>query len=241
MKYLILLILLSACMGKEVKNPQQPIEPAVRSENLSYLGKYDNRCEDCPQGLLTLQISENFTYLIGGQMSASGTYKWSADGKMLLLMREGLPELRLGVIPNALVFESTGDTLYKLPENGHQAAEAVATIPPTRWTLTELRGKATRKVQKEDPFMNVAANRTFTAYAGCNSIGGKFTVNGSQIKFDDVIRTEMACEGAALETPFIQALSEADNFIVNGKRLQLRRGQSVIAKFEALAQPEEVR
>ncbi len=240
MKYLLLLFLLGSCMGKDVPEPFQDSAPAATSANLRYMGKYANRCHGCPQGPLSLQISENFTYSISGHLTAIGTYRWSAGGRYLLLSRKGLPQIRLSVLPDALVFESTKDTLYKLPETRHANME-IPEIPAARWTLVELNGKATRKIQQEDPFMTVSADRSFTAYAGCNSIGGKFTIKGSQIEFAEVIQTEMACADANLEGPLVQALTAADNFIVNGKMLQLRKGQSVIAKFEALPVPEKVR
>lgn len=232
--------MLASCMRKDVPEPSTDSAPAAQSANLRYMGKYGNRCNGCPQGSLSLQISENFTYSLSGHLTATGTYKWSDGGKYLLLSRKGLPQIRLSVLPDALVFDSTRDTLYKLPEIRPSHVEKTG-IPAARWTLVELNGKATRKIQKEDPFMSVSADRSFTAYAGCNSIGGKFTTKGSQIQFVRVIQTEMACADANLEGPFVQALTAADNFIVNGKLLQLRKGQSVIAKFEALPAPQKLR
>ncbi len=238
MKYLLIFLLLTACQKREAT--VAPAKIPVKSQNLGYMGTYENRCAHCDEPKISLQISENFTYTLEGTVKSKGKYRWSADGKSLILARRGLPDVVLKVSGPALVFISTGDTLHKATEQKLPDSSA-GTIPEGRWMLIELKGKATRKLQKQLPFMTVESPTQFTAFAGCNSIGGKFKVNGYSIEFYDVVQTEMACSGADLEAPFVEMFSLADNFIVNGKSLQLRKGQSVMAKFEAVAGSDESR
>ena len=74
----------------------------------------------------------------------------------------------------------------------------------------------------------------FGAYAGCNSIGGKYEYNGDKIKFFNVMATRMACAEMEIENNLIAAFDSADNFVHNDKVLQLRKGGVILAKFDAL-------
>jgi len=69
--------------------------------------------------------------------------------------------------------------------------------------------------------------------AGCNSFFGSYTLSGSQLRFTGVGSTKMFCQqGMDVETGFLQALNNADNFRITGKRLELLRGTVMVARFE---------
>lgn len=71
--------------------------------------------------------------------------------------------------------------------------------------------------------------------ASCNSYGGSFQLSGSEISFDDLAMTEMACspeETMQAEAMFAEALTRVDSVSIDGA-LTLS-GPGVEMEFEAL-------
>jgi heat shock protein HslJ len=64
---------------------------------------------------------------------------------------------------------------------------------------------------------------------GCNRGGGRYAVEGDTLRFDDLILTEMACDGpaGAMESAVL-AVREADSvsFAIDGSSLTLGAGSS---------------
>ena len=69
-----------------------------------------------------------------------------------------------------------------------------------------------------------------TGNGGCNSLGGKYKVDGDQITFSDVTSTLMACddERMAQEGAVTQVLSGTAGYEIKDDTLTLTNGDSVL-------------
>jgi putative lipoprotein len=115
------------------------------------------------------------------------------------------------------------------------------TLAGPRWELVELDGRPVDESEAD----NVAASLLFDAGAmrvsgsgGCNRLTGAYSTDGSSLFFEGVTGTMMACPGPAMsqEKNFLDALALADSFKIDGDRLELRRGDKVLARFQAQAE-----
>lgn len=52
---------------------------------------------------------------------------------------------------------------------------------------------------------------SFGATTTCNSLGGEYKVNGDSIIFNNVLKTEMACEDMTIETLLAQVINDANS------------------------------
>lgn len=68
--------------------------------------------------------------------------------------------------------------------------------PPAgeRYELTAITLPDGSRIAVEDGYL-LLVDGAFAASAGCNTIGGTVTVDGSHLRFDSIVATEMACEG----------------------------------------------
>ncbi len=82
------------------------------------------------------------------------------------------------------------------------------------------------------PEINLMADLgIFTGSTGCNSMSGSFNFNGSDIKVDPLIRTsKMACFEYD-ENDFLNNLLKADNYSLNGNKLELKQGATTVLSF----------
>jgi heat shock protein HslJ len=73
---------------------------------------------------------------------------------------------------------------------------------------------------------------------GCNSLGGKYEVNGSQITFSEITSTLMACEDPrmAQEAFVTQVLTGAAEFEIENNTLTLTNNDMVLV-FTAVSYP----
>jgi heat shock protein HslJ len=69
---------------------------------------------------------------------------------------------------------------------------------------------------------------------GCNSMGGRYEIDGDGIGFSDLFSTKMACaeeDRMRQETRFVSALERADRYSISGDTLTLHAGDAVVARF----------
>lgn len=113
-------------------------------------------------------------------------------------------------------------------------------ITDTKWRLIELKGSPVpNKVNDKEPFILLqAGDNRYSATAGCNGLGGTFTLSGTNgIKFSQGMSTMMACDNMEIENGLNQALVAADNYTVKGNILSLNKGRMApLARFR-LAEP----
>lgn len=72
-----------------------------------------------------------------------------------------------------------------------------------------------------------------TGFAGCNQMGGRYTMDGNNLRFIQIYSTKMACaDGMDLEQQYLAALDATREFRLEGNRLQLIGVSGVLAEFE---------
>ena len=127
---------------------------------------------------------------------------------------------------------------------GDETASAAGSVSETsalvgpRWRLVELEGQpAIAGGGSREPhliFSRTEGVDRVGGATGCNSMGGKYQIDGEQIHFSELFSTKMACveEGRMRqETRFVGALERADRYSISGDTLTLRAGEAVLAKF----------
>ncbi|HNP32763.1 MAG TPA: copper resistance protein NlpE N-terminal domain-containing protein [Flavobacterium sp.] len=111
------------------------------------------------------------------------------------------------------------------------------TLAETKWKLISLNSK--KVLQKGDNVYYLKLNSkdgNFSAYSGCNDIGGKYVMpSSSTLTFSGIISTKMACAEMVLESHFFTMLSETKSYKLESKNLTLYNSEKkAIAKFEAI-------
>jgi heat shock protein HslJ len=116
-----------------------------------------------------------------------------------------------------------------------------ASLTNTYWKLVEVDSKTvvTASDNKEVHMVLAAegSNQNLKGFAGCNSLGGSFSLEGNNsIKFS-IMTTKMYCnERMDIEKSFTQALSQANIYTIKGEKLELYRDQELLARFESVWQ-----
>lgn len=229
--------------------------------SLDYIGIYKGKlpCADCAGIEVSLQLSEEFNYTLTtkylGKTTKSierkGNFSWNKAGNAIVLENVKDEPNQYFVGENSLTqLDLTGNkitgkladsyVLHKLPEAQAAKTDAAAgEMPPlslggTRWKLSELNGNKIKRENSEKPYsIQFGNDGSFGAYAGCNNIGGKYDSKADKIRIYNVISTRMACSEMDVETHLLKAVETVDNFVGNNTVLQLRKGNAVIAKFDA--------
>jgi heat shock protein HslJ len=111
--------------------------------------------------------------------------------------------------------------------------------PEGEWRLVELEGRpALTHPDGRAPHLRFdPAEARAGGNTGCNSFGGRYTLEDGRIRFGELIMTRAACADSALneqERRFTAALEAADRVEVDGGMLSLLRGDTVLARFEAM-------
>lgn len=104
-----------------------------------------------------------------------------------------------------------------------------------KYKLIELNGKKIDSKTK-DFFIEFNKEGRFSAFAGCNNMGGEYKVeNTFRIKFSKVFSTMMACEDMATEKEFAEVLELTDNLSSNENSLSLNKARMApLARFELI-------
>lgn len=98
-------------------------------------------------------------------------------------------------------------------------------IAGTHWVLGE-------NVKGTAPTLNVEAGK-ITGNAGCNNYFGELIMNTSNGSFSagNVGSTKKMCENMSVEQNFLQMLSQANKYVVNGSTLELYRDNLLLMKL----------
>jgi len=95
--------------------------------------------------------------------------------------------------------------------------------------LIELNAK---KIDKETYYVQFRSDQNYSAYAGCNNLGGDFKLNGNQIIFGIGISTEMYCTNENSDRELAGVLSGEKTYEINKFDLLIKNYENiVIAKF----------
>lgn len=115
------------------------------------------------------------------------------------------------------------------------------TLAGTRWSLLELDGRPVAESEAENGVPSLlldAGAMRVSGSGGCNRLTGAYSTDGSSLFFEGITTTMMACPGPVMsqEKEFLVALALVDSFKIDGDRLELRRGDKVLARFQAQAE-----
>lgn len=121
----------------------------------------------------------------------------------------------------------------KSPQGG---SDAVGSIEGVDWILVEVDGKdISTPAGGRDVYMNLSRegdSHMLKGYAGCNGLGGDYTLEGEMIKFQP-ITTKMYCElQMDVENMFTKMLSDTDRFQIDGDVLELYSGDRLLGRLK---------
>jgi heat shock protein HslJ len=120
------------------------------------------------------------------------------------------------------------------PRDAASAADFRRTVSGADWEVTELAGQPAPEGAGGRPATLVfdADSARAGGFSGCNSYGGAYTVNGSELRFGQLVMTKMACErGMELESGFMGALERTAAYELVGNELVLRDASGVVVRL----------
>ena len=228
---------------------------------LDYLGVYKGviPCADCEGIATTVKImdDENFeieTSYLGKSndvFSDFGTYEWNQEGNTITL--NGGHDIKMFFVgENQLIqLDAAGNkiqgdlaskyVLQKEVQNNkantpESTNEITSVLANTKWKLKKLMGRDPENKSNKDFLLVFDAEGRFSAFVGCNNLGGKYEIKeGNQILFGKVISTMMACVDMTTEQEFKKILEIVDNYTINDKKLSLNKARMApLATFEAV-------
>lgn len=114
---------------------------------------------------------------------------------------------------------------------------SVANLENTYWKLAEMNGMPviTPENSKEVHFVlsSEGSEKRIKGFAGCNGLGGNYTLNGDKIKFT-TMTTKIACDRLDVENFLTKAMESADSYKIKGEKLELYEGNTLLATFESV-------
>lgn len=254
-----LAIMFTSCQPKpnssatDAETQTSPLPDMHTAQNaLDWAGTYKGTlpCADCEGITTTLSLYEDKTYHIvrkydqeePGIFEEKGTFSWNETGNTIQLSKDG---------SQYFVGENT---LFHLDGEGNRITgelsdhymlkkvnDAILTsITNQYWKLVALHGEAitTPEDNKEIHFTLLSEESSIRGFAGCNSFGGGYNIEGDhRITFSKLFSTKMACPRLDTENKFMKALEAAISFKVEGDELWLfDTNQDLLAQFEAVNQ-----
>lgn len=218
---------------------------------MHYLGMYKGLMpgKKSDKTAIVLELSEVFVYTISADTLAKdkeviekGTFRWQPDGKSILLTSDNGIEMEFRVGKDKLTLISNSEEMIfdkmksseVITMESEATAAALTSFVDQKWNITSIDNKPINaKGIKKDYYVFFSKDRKLQAYAGCNKIGGDYTLHGEKIKITNIAATEMACAEMDIENTLIKTLKEVDNIIQNNQIMYLRRRGEALIKFEA--------
>lgn len=228
---------------------------------LDYLGVYKGviPCADC-DGIATkvkimddgnFEIETSYLGKSNDVFSDFGTYEWNQEGNTITL--NGGHDIKMFFVgENQLIqLDAAGNkiqgdlaskyVLQKEAQNNkantpESTNEVTSVLANTKWKLKKLMGRDPENKSNKDFLLVFDAEGRFSAFVGCNNLGGKYEIKeGNQILFGKVISTMMACVDMTTEQEFKKILEIVDSYTINDKKLSLNKARMApLATFEAV-------
>jgi heat shock protein HslJ len=134
-----------------------------------------------------------------------------------------------------MILSSFNKKQLEMNDSQNQFREEI-TPDSIQWRLT--------KIYNADSFVQVSNTKGFIHFntgdgringnGSCNSFGGKLTVYGNNLRFDNIFSTKMYCTDVqTIEDQFFRQLQLVTGFEIKGNRLQLLAGDILVLEFEA--------
>ncbi|HEX6747092.1 MAG TPA: META domain-containing protein [Longimicrobium sp.] len=113
------------------------------------------------------------------------------------------------------------------------AADAGARLEEGTWTLADVGGMAPAAGEPAPTLALQPGERTANGFAGCNQFFGRYLRRGTDLRFEALTTTRMACDAtAALEARYLAALRAATRFELGADdSLTLYAGGRLLATF----------
>lgn len=115
---------------------------------------------------------------------------------------------------------------------------SIANLENTYWKLTAMNGRLVATPENGREVHIVLAKdgdkKMLKGFAGCNSIGGEYAVDGNKIGFT-AISTKMFCNDRMdVENFLLDVLNKADGYKIKGETLELYQGNSLLTTFQSV-------
>jgi heat shock protein HslJ len=117
-----------------------------------------------------------------------------------------------------------------------KTGDKTANINAKEWRLVSVvseNGLLTTGNVKKQTTLKIENDGKAAGQGGCNAFSGIAIINGTNIKFDKLVTTQMACFDMKIETAFFEALNNTDSYVLESENLKLKKGNTVIATFTA--------
>lgn len=202
-------------------------------------------CKDCESVETELKITSNNAYELvqkfNGKklkvLNSKGTFVWDSTGTQLIL--DDSLGSKIQVMGDAIVYlNPQGKPINDELLEKYKLIKQSFSLENTKWRLVKYRGmEITDSLSKVTPtlFLN-ADDNSVSGTSSCNNFRGTYATDGTyKFNVSGVIATKKACLDANMETEFLAALNNVDNFILKGNRLLLNKGKmATILEFEAV-------
>jgi heat shock protein HslJ len=118
------------------------------------------------------------------------------------------------------------------------STQGTAMLADTYWKLGRVGEQVivTPQGAREMHFVLQSENQRVVGFSGCNRMMGAYALDGSQLKFDQMAGTKMACAEASmqLENEFLAIFPLVAKWEISGQTLRLLdEGGKTLATFEA--------
>lgn len=236
-----------------------PVPKPTATNSMDYLGFYKGTlpCADCEGIETSIELSEDFTYAMMTRykgkatkvFEGKGVFRWDDTGKKIILTQNDKITGQFLVTNNALTqLDASGNIItgplasrYVLKRMSDAAAEALPepkqeqqNLIGVKWKLVELNGHKVQQEGEKPFYIELDPMNAFTGFAGCNSLRGHYETRGGKIRFMRIVGTMKGCPALPTEEKFKTVLSRANAFVVDGKSLQFKDGETLLAKFEPM-------
>lgn len=177
--------------------------------------------------------------LINGSLAVNGSQITFGEGPMTKMAcnDEGLEDRFVAALFSAKAFDFVGDTLVLNDENKAvmkfvKKTEEIEITAGSAWNLVELNDFAGELPQLAEPALVFDETLgSFHATVGCNGINGDVTISGDNITLQGRQMTRMACHDNGLELTFVQALSKATTYALDGGDLVISSPEKQLMRF----------
>jgi len=170
--------------------------------------------------------------------TTTGAFIWK-DNTTIALGAEatGTPSVLYAVTENKLTRldmegnQVTGTTapFYVL----NKVVKVVSPVEDKKWKMVELNGKEISGTVEDYYVIFHSKDTRLETKAGCNQMGGKYTLDGYAFKSSEVFSTMMACENMDDEQAFSKVLETADNISYSETSLSFNKARMApLARFE---------
>lgn len=103
----------------------------------------------------------------------------------------------------------------------------------TVWVLTQFEGQEFKDGSEDRYCFTLEADNRMHGRGDCNSIMGGYTAyDDGYIKFDKMASTRAFCQNQTMEDKFIQLLTSAESYKMDGPMLMLFADSKLVAMFQ---------